>query len=70
MACPFGALTKDDERKIVFKCDLCPDRDVPACVAACPTKALFVGTAAEFERHLNDSKKGKDPRRELRHTRK
>jgi carbon-monoxide dehydrogenase iron sulfur subunit len=49
MACPFGALTKDDAERIVFKCDLYPDRDTPACVEACPTRALFLGTAGEFE---------------------
>ena len=48
MACPFGALTRLREEKIVLKCDLCPDRDKPACVEACPTKALFLGTIKEF----------------------
>lgn len=53
MACPFGAVAKDNEEKTVFKCDLCPDRDLPACVEACPTKALFFGTLEEFKKHLN-----------------
>ncbi|MBU1061649.1 MAG: 4Fe-4S dicluster domain-containing protein, partial [Candidatus Omnitrophica bacterium] len=34
MSCPFGALTRQKQDKIVVKCDLCPDRDVPACVEA------------------------------------
>jgi carbon-monoxide dehydrogenase iron sulfur subunit len=71
MACPFGAITKDDRKKVVFKCDLCPDREVPACVEACPTKALFIGTAREFEKKI--SKKGKTERGETfasRHNRK
>ncbi len=49
MTCPFGALTRQKEEKIVLKCDLCPDRDIPACVEACPTGALFMGTLKEFE---------------------
>ena len=27
-------------RKKANKCDLCPDRETPACVAACPNRAL------------------------------
>lgn len=67
MACPFGALMKDDIEKIIFKCDLCPDRDTPACVQGCPTKALFIGIAEEFEKKL---KQGKGVTLELRHNRK
>ena len=40
LVCPVGALTRDGERHVVAKCDLCPDRDVPACVAHCPNEAL------------------------------
>ena len=42
MACPFGAITRDmgGERNIVAKCDLCPGREVPACVENCPNEAL------------------------------
>ena len=40
VACPNGALTRDGSRKIVAKCDLCPGRDVPVCVANCPNEAL------------------------------
>jgi Fe-S-cluster-containing hydrogenase component 2 len=33
----------------VFKCDLCAERDSPACVETCPSKALrVVDTAAEI----------------------
>ena len=49
MSCPFGALVRQKEEKIILKCDLCPDRDVPACVEACLTKALFLGTLEEFK---------------------
>jgi carbon-monoxide dehydrogenase iron sulfur subunit len=39
-ACPYGAivLTSDDAPPAV--CDLCPDREQPACVTFCPTGAL------------------------------
>lgn len=59
MVCPFGALHRKALEAIVLKCDLCPDRDVPSCVEACPTKALFVGTVEEFERHLKEQKNKK-----------
>ncbi|MFH1478394.1 MAG: 4Fe-4S dicluster domain-containing protein [Candidatus Omnitrophota bacterium] len=52
MSCPFGALTRQPKEKIVVKCDLCPDRDVPACVEACPTGALMLGTLKEHERKI------------------
>jgi carbon-monoxide dehydrogenase iron sulfur subunit len=48
MACPYGAIARDcrktnsteSERKVMSKCDLCPDREIPACVEACPNRAL------------------------------
>ena len=41
MACPFGVILRDAKgRRVVTKCDLCPDRDVPVCVEACPNEAL------------------------------
>lgn len=40
MACPFGAITEGPAREVV-KCDRCRELDYePACVLACPTKAL------------------------------
>lgn len=41
MVCPYGAIRRDIDRGIVAKCDLCPGRDVPACVANCPNEALI-----------------------------
>jgi carbon-monoxide dehydrogenase iron sulfur subunit len=41
MVCPYGAITPDLERGVAAKCDLCPERTVPACVAACPNEALL-----------------------------
>jgi Fe-S-cluster-containing hydrogenase component 2 len=47
MVCPFGAIRLDTvtidgrDKKAAIKCDLCVDRtEGPACVDACPTKAL------------------------------
>jgi carbon-monoxide dehydrogenase iron sulfur subunit len=42
LVCPYGALVTSDDRKVVAKCDLCPDREVPACVANCPNEALVL----------------------------
>ena len=42
MACPYGVVVMDEKEnnKVAAKCDLCPDEDVPACVAACINEAL------------------------------
>ncbi len=40
MTCPFGVIIQDRGAKIALKCDRCPEREIPACVASCPTKAL------------------------------
>ncbi len=42
MACPYGAISQftRDGRAVANKCDLCPDREIPACVAVCPNRAL------------------------------
>ena len=44
VACPYGALSRDLNSKTVIKCDLCPGRDIPACVINCPNEALVLGT--------------------------
>jgi carbon-monoxide dehydrogenase iron sulfur subunit len=33
---------------MAVKCDRCKDRDLPACVQACPTGALVYATQREF----------------------
>ncbi len=40
MVCPFGVITPDHLAHIAVKCDRCHKLEVPACVNACPTKAL------------------------------
>ncbi|MCD6290955.1 MAG: 4Fe-4S dicluster domain-containing protein [Anaerolineae bacterium] len=42
MACPYGVIQPGtyDGSSVAVKCDLCPDLEVPACVANCPNGAL------------------------------
>lgn len=40
MVCPFGVIKRDLAQKKSNKCDLCPQREVPACVEICPNRAL------------------------------
>jgi carbon-monoxide dehydrogenase iron sulfur subunit len=48
MVCPFGAIVRIKDFCNTVKCDLCPERDVPACVSACPTGALVYCEPEEF----------------------
>ena len=52
VACPYGALTRDGDRKVVAKCDLCPGSDIPACVANCPNEALVLVEDVEVEQKV------------------
>ncbi|HXZ94679.1 MAG TPA: 4Fe-4S dicluster domain-containing protein [Dehalococcoidia bacterium] len=47
VACPYGALSRDLNSKTVIKCDLCPGREIPACVINCPNEALVLGLDKE-----------------------
>ena len=40
LVCPFGAIMRDTAQGRMVKCDLCPNAEVPACVANCPNEAL------------------------------
>jgi len=48
MACPYGAVRQHPDKKVALKCDGCPDREVPACAAACPMDALIWGEVDDF----------------------
>ena len=52
MVCPYGVIRADYREREALKCDrACLDEaGVPACVAACPTKALVYTTVDEFGR--------------------
>jgi len=54
LACPYGAIRFNPARNTTTKCDFCADLlDLgrpPACVAACPNRALDYGDLAELRR--------------------
>lgn len=52
MACPFGVIQEDGSSQVIVKCDLCPDRTIPACVMACPTRALQLQPEYEKNRRI------------------
>jgi carbon-monoxide dehydrogenase iron sulfur subunit len=42
MVCPFGAVVRARDRLLALHCDLCGEREILACVEACPTRALVL----------------------------
>ncbi|HUX03110.1 MAG: 4Fe-4S dicluster domain-containing protein [Phycisphaerae bacterium] len=54
VACPFGAIEMSRDGRAVVKCDLCIERteagQAPACVSACPTKALVFITVEDYNK--------------------
>lgn len=52
MACPYSAPQFDDAKGVMTKCDLCSDwlavGKTPACVGACPSRALEYGDIKEL----------------------
>lgn len=48
MVCPYGVVGRQTERRVAVKCDRCIDRDVPACVDACPAKTLVYAEEEDF----------------------
>lgn len=58
MVCPFGAVFPDAKSGKALKCDLCDGFESPACVEACPTRALQYEELEEFEKeHKKGSRK-------------
>lgn len=50
MACPFGVISRDAEKHLAVKCDRCHKLDVPACVSACPTRALVLAEVSRMSK--------------------
>lgn len=50
MVCPYGVVGRHLEKHKAYRCDRCRDRDRPACVEACPTRALVYRTVTDFSR--------------------
>ena len=51
MMCPFGMIARapaPDGKVMALKCDLCPGREKPACVASCPEGAILFMEGDEF----------------------
>ena len=40
MVCPVGAICRAPDRRVVSKCDLCMEEDIPPCVLNCPNEAI------------------------------
>lgn len=48
MVCNYGVIGRQKEARVAVKCDLCPGREIPACVEACPTNALVFSEVKEL----------------------
>ncbi len=48
MVCPYGVIGRDGSEKKAYRCDRCPDLEVPACVSTCPTGALLYESVEEY----------------------
>ncbi len=48
MACPYGVIVQSKDGTVAVKCDGCKDREIPACVEACHTRALEYMDVDEF----------------------
>jgi len=50
MVCPFGVIGRHLEEHKAYRCDRCPELETPACVTACPTRALVYRPATDYSR--------------------
>ncbi len=50
MVCPYGVIGRDPAISKAYRCDRCPDLEIPACVTACPTQALVYETVNNFSK--------------------
>lgn len=58
MACPYSAPQFDGEKGVMTKCDFCSDRiaegGTPACVEACPSRALGFGEVQDLREQYGE----------------
>jgi carbon-monoxide dehydrogenase iron sulfur subunit len=63
VVCPFGVISLRSDGKGVIKCDACVERtkagQEPACVAACPTKALRYVSVKELTKTVRQRAAGR-----------
>ncbi|MBU0996215.1 MAG: 4Fe-4S dicluster domain-containing protein [Proteobacteria bacterium] len=50
MVCPYGVIGRHLDAQKAYRCDRCPDLEEPACVSACPTKALVYQSVTTFSK--------------------
>ncbi|HMK64528.1 MAG TPA: 4Fe-4S dicluster domain-containing protein [Thermodesulfobacteriota bacterium] len=55
MVCPYGVIGRHMEEHKAYRCDRCPEREVPACVSACPTKALVYRTVEDYSKGVRQT---------------
>lgn len=58
LACPYGAPKLNEETHVMSKCNFCKDLidngESPACVAACPMRAIDFGELTELQQKYGD----------------
>lgn len=53
MVCPYGAIVPGQQQKVAVKCDQCLTQGhEPACVNACPTKAIKFMEIETFDKQV------------------
>jgi len=52
MVCPYGVIGQHIEEHKAYKCDKCKDKEIPACVNACTTKALVYKSAKNYSKDV------------------
>ena len=55
MVCPYGVIGRHLQEHKAYRCDRCPDLETPACVSACPTKALVYDTVGKYNRETRQA---------------
>ncbi|THB75787.1 MAG: 4Fe-4S dicluster domain-containing protein [Desulfobacteraceae bacterium] len=52
MVCPYGVIGRDKSVRKAYRCDRCPDLEIPACVSACPTEALIYQEVDQYSKSV------------------